>query len=358
MAAGFGKVGRYATGSQRIVGAIDLMRRGRKLEQTPGLIDPDVADDVGRMDPGVGIRTRSVGADCRWNAQIIDGGAVPHGRIVETDSAGHAVAELGSVLNVVDAGVGIIAAEQGRIDVARKTVPRRRIGRGRLAESEAGELDEKVLDRDVAAAGRVEQLRVIAQIGRQVVRVKSAPAEGGELKVALTEGADDAVFGRSARIDRQRQTRTGHVVVGITILLAEVPVPGRRTVGTAIESDVGAQITTQLDAGVGTRNIEETGTIQRTDLHILNRFGLDWKIGRLRAADGQKSRRRAENEFFSHFHYGSPDRDSCVCMLWMLTNGKTLTENDKAVNALHLRVQCDVCATPALDSSSFALVTA
>jgi hypothetical protein len=45
-------------------------------------------------------------------------------------------------------------------------------------------------------------------------------------------------------------------------------------------------------------------------------------------------------------------------MLWMLTNGKTLTENDKAVNALHLRVQCDVCATPALDSSSFALVTA
>jgi hypothetical protein len=112
--------------------------------------------------------------------------------------------------------------------------------------------------------------------------------------------------------------------------------------GTAIESDVGAQITTQLDTGVGTRNIEETGTIQRTDLHILDRFGLDWKIGRLRAADGQKSRRRAENEFFSHFHYRSPDRDSCACMLWTLTNAKTLPESDKDVKGLHLIPQCDV----------------
>jgi hypothetical protein len=40
-------------------------------------------------------------------------------------------------------------------------------------------------------------------------------------------------------------------------------------------------------------------------------------------------------------------------MLWMLTNGKTLPENDKAVNALHLRVQCDVCATPAVELFKF-----
>ena len=36
---------------------------GRNLEQTPGLIDPDPADDVGRMRAGIGIRSGAVGTD-------------------------------------------------------------------------------------------------------------------------------------------------------------------------------------------------------------------------------------------------------------------------------------------------------
>jgi len=43
-------------------------------------------------------------------------------------------------------------------------MPRRRIGRGRLTEGEAGELDEYELNRDIAAAGRIEQLRVVARL--------------------------------------------------------------------------------------------------------------------------------------------------------------------------------------------------
>jgi len=35
---------------------------------------------------------------------------------------------------------------------------------------------------------------------------------------------------------------------------------------------------TQLDTGVAARNVEETGTIQRADPHVLDRFGLDGKI--------------------------------------------------------------------------------
>ena len=93
------------------------------------------------------------------DAQIVDGGAIPHGRVVETDRGRHAVAELGGVLDVVDAGVGVVAAEQARIDVAREAVPRRRVGRRRLTEGEAGELDEEIFNRDVAAAGGVQRVR-------------------------------------------------------------------------------------------------------------------------------------------------------------------------------------------------------
>src|SRR5260370_30935534 len=90
--------------------------------------------------------------------EIGDDGTVPNGRIIKTDGGGHAIAELSGVLDVVDAGIGSVAAEQARIDVTRETVPGRRIGRGRLADSEAGELDEKVLPRDVTAGRGVKQL--------------------------------------------------------------------------------------------------------------------------------------------------------------------------------------------------------
>src|SRR5207244_6957815 len=135
----------------------DLMRRGRHLEQTPGLIDPDSADDFRRMHAGIGVRSGAVGADRRRNAQIVDSRAIPDGRVIETDRSRYAVAELEGVLDVVDAGVGIIAAEQARVDVARETVPGRRISRRRLTEGEAGELDEDIFDRDIAVARAVKQ---------------------------------------------------------------------------------------------------------------------------------------------------------------------------------------------------------
>ena len=59
---------------------------GRHLEQTPGLIDPDPADDVRNVGAGIGIGPGSVGADGRGAAQVVDGGTIPDGRIVETDT--------------------------------------------------------------------------------------------------------------------------------------------------------------------------------------------------------------------------------------------------------------------------------
>src|ERR1700730_12182868 len=266
------------------------MRRRRNLEQTPGLIDSDVADDVGSMHAGVSV-ARGAGRieACR---QVIYRGAVEHGRIIEADGAGHAVAELGGVLDVVYAGDGVMTTEQIRVAVARVTMPRRRIGRGRLTESEAGELDEHELDPDIATACAIKQVAVVAEIGSQGVRVLTATAEHIEREVALTEGANHAIFSGGARINRQRHTRMGDEIVAITVLRPRVTAPGRGTLGAAgVERGVGAQITTQLDAGVGARNIEETGAIHGADPHVLARFALDGKISSPSPTPGDQPRR-------------------------------------------------------------------
>src|SRR6266404_5057578 len=132
------------------------MRRARNLEQTPGLIDPDSADDVGGMGAAVGIDASTSRADAVGD--VPESRAVPHRRIVEADAGGHAVAELGGVLDVVYAGIGVVAAEQARVDVAWKAVPGRRVGRRGLTEGEAGKLDEEIFDRDIATARGVERV--------------------------------------------------------------------------------------------------------------------------------------------------------------------------------------------------------
>src|SRR6266478_708956 len=91
--------------------------------------------------------------------QIVDRSPVEHGRIIEAEGGRHAVAELPRALDVVHAGDGVMAGEQARGVVAWITMPGRRIGRGRLYEGEAGELDEHELDRDGALARGVKQAR-------------------------------------------------------------------------------------------------------------------------------------------------------------------------------------------------------
>src|SRR5258707_13752298 len=102
--------------------------------------------------------------------------------------------------DVVHAGDGVVAAKQERAVVARITIPRRCEGRGRLTEGETGELDEHVLNRDIAAAGGIEEIGVVTQIGIQHVRVATS-TQSAELEIALGEGADDAVFSGGTGID-------------------------------------------------------------------------------------------------------------------------------------------------------------
>src|SRR5262249_56736811 len=94
--------------------------------------------------------------------------------------------------------------------------------------------------------------------GRDHVGVEGVRAERFELEVALAEGADHAVFRGGAGINRDRQTGTSGEVVAITILLTEIARPCRLVVDRAVERRVNAQITTQLDAGVGARRLRFT----------------------------------------------------------------------------------------------------
>jgi hypothetical protein len=64
-------------------------------------------------------------------------------------------------------------------------------------------------------------------------------------------------------------------------------------VNAAIERGVNAQVTTDLHAGVGAGDVPKSGTIERADLHILDRLGLDREISSLRAADGHQASRCA-----------------------------------------------------------------
>src|SRR4029077_15645971 len=143
-----------------------------------------------------------------------------------------------------------------RRDVARETLPGRCVGRGRLAEGEAGELEKNVLRRDVAFAGLVEQGRVCAGARRcgEVGRVDGVAALGRELDIGLHEGADPALFAGGEGIARQGQTGPRSIVVVEAVLLAEIAVPGRLAVRAAVEGDVGAEIAAELDAGIGTRD--------------------------------------------------------------------------------------------------------
>src|SRR5205814_3190210 len=55
-------------------------------------------------------------------------------------------------------------------------------------------------------------------------------------------------------------------------------------------------------AGLGARNVVEPITIERADLHVFDRLGLDGKIGGLRPRDRNDTRCGAEEKTFHHLH--------------------------------------------------------
>ena len=60
------------------------------------------------------------------------------------------------------------------------------------------------------------------------------------------------------------------------------------------ESDVGAQVAAEFDAGVSSRNVKEDRAVKGANPDIFNGFGLDRKIGRLNLAYSKQGCREAK----------------------------------------------------------------
>src|SRR5262249_40929163 len=121
----------------------------------------------------------------------------------------HAVAELRGVLDVVHTSDGVVTADQeGRV-VARIAVPRRRIGRGRLTEGEAGGLQETMLNTDAAATDAIEHKAAEpTERGRtRAEHVRVGAAKVIELPVGVREGAAAWVLGGGRGINGERLSR-------------------------------------------------------------------------------------------------------------------------------------------------------
>src|SRR6201994_2527572 len=116
-------------------------------------------------------------------------------------------------------------------------MPRRGVGRSRLTEGEASELDEHHFDGHITFTRLVEQRGGAShrKRGAEHVRVHGIVALGRELEVSLTEGTAHAVFRVVVFSGRRRHTRTGCEVVTETIVLAEIARPRRLVIDRTIE---------------------------------------------------------------------------------------------------------------------------
>ncbi len=273
----------------------------RHLEHTPGLVDLDPTDDVGN--PRTAKVVVAVGGTDEGVMDVIkppQGTQVKQialmvgGRIDKRQGARHAVAELSVVRQLVDGG-DVAAAADETVEVVARIVGPRSVERGnRLTHREPSELDERMVDADRAASDTtvrgVSNGRCAAVNGGARERRVSGVRTRGPRERRIEERADHAVFGRGARIDGQILTGTSGVIVRQAVLSAQLC--GVRTVEhRSVESSFNAQITTQLDAGVGAGDVVETRTIQGADPHVLDRFGLDGKVRSLCPTHGDQSRR-------------------------------------------------------------------
>src|SRR5205823_6472567 len=116
-------------------------------------------------------------------------------------------------------------------------------------------------------------------------------------------------FGLRANIERRYPAGAESAVTCINPVVPAVAANHERDVGvTGLERVFGADPSADLDAGIGSGNVEEPGAIDATNLHVFDRFGLNGKIGSLCSRYRNETRRGTEEKAFHHLH-----RDLQVC---------------------------------------------
>ena len=122
--------------------------------------------------------------------------------------------------------------------------------------------------------------------------------------------------GLRAGVDLQVGAMPGRVLRDRAILRTLRAGIGRRAGARDVPAVVGADIAAELDAGVAARDVVETFTIERADLHVLDRLGLDGKIGCLCSRRPQPNPLRNRGEDFSPSSFEPP---SCLSRVSRLT---------------------------------------
>ena len=269
-----------------VVARVVVVSRCRQLEQTPSLVDTEHADDVRSCSTGEALRTVRAGHDarCRRTRRVPQVACVVSDLVLRRNRRGNAIAQVGGVRQLVHTGDVATTTNQTVKVVGGIVVPGGVELGICLTQREAGELNEGVVNANGIAARDASVLRRTNCAGD--VSVRRGPAER-----RIEVGADHAVLGGGARIDVQIFAGACSVVIAEAVARAECARPSGSIIDAAVECGVNAQITAQLDASVGARDVEETGTIQGADPHVLDRFGLDGKISCLSPTHGEQTRR-------------------------------------------------------------------
>ena len=138
----------------------------------------------------------------------------------------------------------------------------------RLAEGEAGDLDERALGVEHAAR----------RVGR-VLREAEAVV-----------GAHGAVFGLGAHVEREDRTgaeaRVGRVDAVVATAAARDEL-GVRVAGLT-DGVFGADPAADLDAGIGSGNVEEPGAVDAANLHVFYWFGTTARAAAVRSTWPQR----------------------------------------------------------------------
>ena len=161
----------------------------------------------------------------------------------------------------------------------------------------------EVIERLRQTQGEARPLQEGAVCTERVRRRVQADVAGAHTNGDIA--ADRAVFRLVAGISRDVATRTERAVARGTVTVVAVErTPGH--VAVIAIGGFGADPAAHLQAHIGAGDVIEPDAIQATNLHVLDRFGLNGKIGRLRPSYSNESRRRTKEKTFHHLHLEPP----------------------------------------------------
>src|SRR5689334_8642466 len=261
-----------------VVGGVDLVQGAHDLGRTPSLVDAQVGNNVRSLEAAICVRRRYAAY-----ASVHDDGLA---RCFSSERCREAVAELRRIAHHEPATVTGVRARECT-PVRRRWVAVEVEERLCATEREARPLNEGAVCTEVVRCRDVAAVFVFRNADRDVT-------------------ANRAVFGLVAGISSDVTASAEVTVVGRAVVdVGARPTPGEVTILTP--AVFGADPAANLDAHVGAGDVVEPHTVQAANLHVLDRFGLDGKIGCLRPCYRNESRCRAEEKAFHHLHLEPPN---------------------------------------------------